>query len=204
MNTECTSHIRILAGLRYNTISEQNLILLLEKYALNDCEAQEVMQYCAEHQIHIIDETEEMPPAKTPSPKSSRESTSPVTSLSEDHLIAEQEREEMKEIKILSKIVADWITDMKESLIQKGYYSTIRCGFYANKIIEQLPYKVSRLFSIDELRFIVSHLPEKSGQETCFMLQNEQDRIVYEAIMKKLYGLIMKNISREKPRRYKL
>lgn len=184
MSRDFIGNLRVLAAVGGNSVTKQNLELLREKYSLTDTEFEQMIDYCSERSIMIYDEVE-----------ACRERDAKTAALLAElnSMPRRKLTEEEKELRRLAEDVAYEIIRLgKNRTINRTSERVCFCGTYMNSLQKSVYRYVKQVFSLEELRFIINHLPENSGMEEHFTLQvqNPQEQEMCRELNPKLNGFI--------------
>lgn len=166
MESEYIRNLCAIIGARSNaTVDDETMEILRNKYNLTDNEWKNMIEYCNEHQIsinHMEKETvdDSVQVSKEPDAK-------------QDMTAEERELDGYVET-ITGRIMHIAVVRAKKRVNGKGWI----CGTYTKSVANLVKRKVKYNFSINQLRFIVDHLPDESDIEERFSLQDPEN--VYE------------------------
>lgn len=169
MESEYIRNLCAIIGARSNaTVNDQVLEILRNKYNLTDNEWKTMIEYCNEHQIsinHMGKETVDDSVQVSEEPDAKQDVTA-------------EERELDRYVEtITGRIMHIAAVRAKKRVNGKGWI----CGTYTKSVANLVKRKVKYNFSINQLRFIVDHLPDESDIEERFSLQDPEN--VYECIV---------------------
>ncbi len=178
MNHDCMENVRVLAAINKNSVSEQNLKLLGAKYNLSEEEIQNLNQYCKDNGIAIYDEEE-------------------MACLSNDKYAAQparkpeqidEEGEKVKNIQALT--IANRIMHIASVRARKRMNSRgWLCGTYMSSVTRSVGQQVKRIFSCEEMKYIIEHLTDFDGEEF-FAMEDQQSPETCDILNRKLNELI--------------
>ena len=175
MNTDCMENLRVLAGCNFNSVSEQDLRLLGEKYCLSDEELQELKQYCAEHGIDVYDEVE------LAGVSDDEYADSPIEEM---YRMTDEEKEGRK----LASALLKRILQLSEEKSRKNRKVKM-CGTYLTHLIESMERLVMRGFSNEQLKYVIAHLTY-SDENGFFVRADQQDPEMCDKLNERLTQLI--------------
>ena len=180
MQRDYIGHLRALIGVTGYSVSQQNLDILRIKYELTDTEADEMRQYCIEHNVVIYDELEKH--------KNSESSEKPEQ-IKRRH--SRTLTEEEKEYRKLIGKVSTCIVNLGMNRTRNSTKDMIGfCGTYTSSIREGIAKRVQRVFSADQLRFIVAHLPENLEDDEFFSLKDPLEQELCNELSQEMNSLI--------------
>lgn len=181
MNNDCIENLRVLAAINHNSVSEQNLKLLGEKYSLSEAELQELDQYCKDNGIDVYDEE------KMACISGENNNGNNVTcSVRKTDCITEEEKENQKMASIITKrIMHIAAIKARKSVNGRGWL----CGTYTGSVRRLVEQRVRRSFSNEELKYIVDHLSD-SDEEDLFAIEDQQSPGTCDILNDKLNELI--------------
>ena len=134
MNSDCMENARVLASTNNNSVSEQNLKLLVVKYNLSDEELQKLNQYCKDNGIIVFDE-EEM--ACESNNRSADHSTRKYDQK-------DTERETNRQVSIIAnRIMRIASVSARKRVNGRGWL----CGTYTSSVKRVVEQQVKRFFS---------------------------------------------------------
>ena len=176
MERDYIGNLRAAAGVHGNSISEQNVELLCEKYDLTEAERADMLQYCREQGISIYNE---------------EENESDFVDVSAPAKYEESLTEEQEEAERLVNAVSERIMHVALVKLQNRRKRRVQlCGFYLYHKERKLAEKVKRIFTIDQLRFINDHLLTFRDEEESFALEDPREQELCAELNNKLNALL--------------
>ena len=164
-----------LAKSRNNIVSEQELMAFEKRYYLTETERDEIKEYCIEHGITIV--YSEDPKQKNVSHRIRSAGT----------YLPKPERR-MIISTIASEIVHKGAVRARKRAGGRGWL----CGTYTSSVRKTIEKCIDCRFSDDQIKYIVSHLPEDTDDETEFALQDPENQELCDELSRELNALIPK------------
>lgn len=159
---EYIENLRAIAGVSGNIVTFSDLSILRVKYKLTEKGWDNMIGYCDEHGIRICELNEKKY----------------NNNDDEDELLVEFDEEpsdERKEREDLADIITERIMHCAFVRAEKRVNGRGRiCGTYMRSVASTVNRKVKYLFGADDMKYIISHLPEKTEDEEAFDLQTEE------------------------------
>lgn len=157
---EYIKNLHAIASISGNIVSFSELTILRIKYNLTDKEWENMMGYCNEHDIQVCESKED---------KSFPEDTDTLLENFEEEPSAEQnERNE------LAYIITERIMHLAAvRALKRVNYRGWLCGTYMSSVARPIRLKVAVILSIEEMKYVVSHLPVETEDEEFFNIHTD-------------------------------
>ena len=163
-------NLRVIAASHHFRVAVQTIEILCIKYGLNDEQRQEMLRYCAANRITLYDQVEEE--------KKKEAESLPVISEEEREAEALRSAERRTTIR-LSREVAGWLVNCGANKTRKkmeaaGEHGWL-CGTYASSLESIYEGRVQRIFSLEDLTYIIEHMPPSAREASFFELSDPED-----------------------------
>lgn len=178
MERDYIGNLKVLAAINRNTVSEQNLKLLEIKYNLSDSEMHTLVQYCKDQGIEIYDEENR---------HNNADNGSHIPTVKKEKTITAEELEHNKMASSIAKrIMHIAAIKARKRVNDRGWL----CGTYTNSVRRKVERQIKGCFSLEELIFIIDHLPDENDEDEIFTLVDQDRKEMCEALSKKLNEII--------------
>lgn len=177
MTKELFENIRAVAAVNNNRISEQNLNLLQLKYEIVDMEG--CLRFCTKNHIEVYKEecaANELPVIQ-----------GIVTSKLHTNPEAVNQNKLAK--KITRRIMHIGSVKARKQVSDAGLRGWL-CGTYTSKVAERICLRVKRIFSVEEMEYILAHLVEENDEDITFSMVDTFEPELCDTLNGKLNELI--------------
>ena len=162
MGKEYIENVRAIAGVGRYKISQQKLLILRHKYNLTDEAMAEMKAYCNMNRIMIYNEEEE----------DDSDVRIKVSEQQVSKIITEEEKIRLEKVDLITEHIIILATVRAEKREQRRGWL---CGTYARRIQEKVNRFLLKQYSESEMDYIISHLPEEKGKDTCFHMVDAEN-----------------------------
>lgn len=162
MEKDYIGNLRVIAGVGGNKVSQQNLLILMEKYQLTEGEMKAMKEYCDRHRIFIYNEEDTV---------DSDDEIKVVQQRARKTVSAEEKNRRNKAEIIARHIMHFASVKAHKRLEGRGWL----CGTYTSSIRRNVEsYLVSR-FDESEMNYIIEHMAVDNKEDTCFLMLDSAD-----------------------------